>query len=83
MGRWVAVLVNRFPQQAYGGFGLSCGRQQTINCLALLIDRPIIILPLAFYFEIRFIHSPARADTFLLLSKGRIYIVVNTVAPND
>ena len=53
---------------------ISCGGQEKINHLPLLIRCPIIIGPSDFDFNLAFIHSPPITATILFSSKNRFQI---------
>ena len=80
-GRFVgAALVHRdlfgntaglhgFFKEAQGCDLVALGGQQEVNGFALLVYRAVEILPVAFDFDIGFVHAPAAAHRSLVLTK--------------
>ncbi len=61
-------------QNAYGGLSIACGREEQVDSLSLLIDRSVIVCPLAVHFDIGFIHSPTTTDVRLLSPEGCVQL---------
>lgn len=64
-----AVLTHGFFEESSGGRHVTVRRQEEIDSLTLLVDSTVEILPDALDPNVRFVHSPARADLALVLAR--------------
>src|SRR5471032_2035271 len=63
------ILSDRLFKEAPRCHLVALGSEQEINGFARLVHRPVEILPLAFDFDIRFVHPPALAYGPLVLTE--------------
>jgi hypothetical protein len=66
------VMTNSLAKEAQCGCSVPFGSQQKVDSLTCCIDSPIQILPLAFDFDVAFIHSPLPTCSALVSARSLI-----------
>lgn len=67
-----AMLANGLAKETQGGCGIPFGCQQEVDGLTYSIHRPVQIFPLAFDFDVGFVHAPTAAHWTFMPTKGLI-----------
>ena len=48
----------RFLKEGLGSGGIPFGAEEELDCLPVAIDSAVLLLPLAFDLDVRFVHAP-------------------------